>query len=145
MSQLRGTHPTSCHEISSDYLTSWTDKNTEFDNSTVLISHVNHTLCVCLYFTLTCLTIADELDVHTESLRDTPRQVIIPSMTHVSHTPSMEYLCTLLRHSLFTSNHTNHHVQHIWCSNAAQLCANADTMPSAETCVFCTNLFGPRS
>ena len=50
MSQLRGTQSTSCHEISSNYFISWTDKNTEFDNSAMLVSHVNHTLCVCFYF-----------------------------------------------------------------------------------------------
>jgi len=141
MSQLRRTHPASCYEISSDYFTSWTDKNKEFDNSAGLISHVNHTLCVCLRFTFTCLTISDELDAHTETLRYTPRRVIIPSMTHVSRTPPMEYLCTLSRYALFTSNHTNHHVQQIWCLNAAQLCANVDTTPSIRKPVYFVQIY----
>ena len=52
--------------------------------------------------TITYLTISDELDAHTETLRDIPRRDIItkfmsPSMAHVSHTPPMEYLCTSMR------------------------------------------------
>ena len=117
--------------INSDYFI-----RTVFENSLVLLSRVNNALCVylCLYNHLFDDSSSNELDAHTETLRDIPCRVIIRhtwiNLWLANHTllwGPTKYLIEKIQFLLQITRTITHSRGR--SSNAAQSRANAHTTP----------------